>query len=621
MNFKPFCKLAAVAAPVMLFSSFAVADEDDEQDETVVVIGDKSPTPLSQTGTSVSVLDEQAIVESQEVAIFDLLRTLPGVSVSRNGGIGTVSTLRLRGAESGQTLVLIDGIKVNDLSAPAGEFNFANLLTDNIERIEVLRGPQSTLYGGDAIGGVINIMTKKADAPVSLSGSLEAGSFGTVRGSANLGYSHDILSLSLSASGMRTGGISAADSANGNTESDPFKSYVVSGNMTVRLSDHVSVDGLLRYADSTSHFDAFDFIAGTFVDGDGVTMTQDLQGSVGLNFKAFGGALATNARVSWSSIERFDSENGGPSFASASENRTVDLLNTIAVSDALRLLIGGQFQNNRITTEVFGAFASMLAGEADTNSVFGEAILVPVKNLRLTAGVRHDDHETFGGATTFRLTGNFRIPETGTVLRANWGQGFKPPTLFQLFSAFGDPALRPEESEGWEIGFAQDIIKDHATLQVTYFRRNSKNQIDFSLLSFTFANIVRTRAKGIEVLLAARLNDDVAFEGNYTRLDATDVTTGLPLVRRPRNVFNGLFKADVSAQLKVSASVNYTGRQLDGGVMLDAFTLIGLRASFEVAKNITLFGRIENAFNENYQEVSGFGTAGIAGFAGVRGNF
>ena len=622
MKRNKFYQLAALAAPIFFFTNPVLAEEVDDDDiETIVIIANRAPTPLSQTGSSVTVLDEQAILESQKVSVLDLLRTLPGITVSRNGGIGAVSTLRIRGAESGQTMVLIDGIKVNDLSSPSGEFNFANLMTDNIERIEVLRGPQSTLYGSDAIGGVINIITKKADELFSASGSLEGGSFGTFRGSAYVGFNQDILSFTLSASGVRTGNISAADSANGNTENDPYHSHTVSGNLSVKVSDTVSFNGVLRYGDSTANFDAFDFLAGTFVDGDGVTTSQDLQGSVGVDLLAFNGTLQTNAKVSWSTIDRFDTENGGPSFSSTSRNRTVDILNTIEVSDAVTLLVGGQLQDNKITTEVFGFFASTLSGEADINSVFGEAIISPVENLTLTAGVRHDDHETFGGATTFRVTGVYHFPNAGTILRANWGEGFKAPTLFQLFSAFGDPALQPETSEGWEIGVEQELVGGNATIGVTYFHRKTQNQIDFSFVSFKFANIAQTRARGFEVVFAANPFEFMTLDANYTRVNATDLTTGLVLLRRPKNIFNANITVNPTNTISISAGVNYTGKQLDQGVFLDPFTVVDIRGSVKLAENVTLFARIENMLDENYQEVRGFGTPGISGFAGIRGNF
>jgi len=179
------------------------ADQDEEQ---VVVIATRTPKAAEQLGSSVTLLDQQDIRESQKVSIFDLLRTTPGISVSRNGGLGTVSTLRIRGAESGQTLVLVDGIKVNDLSSPGGEFNFANLTSASIERIEILRGPQSTLYGSDAIGGVINIITKKADKPFSASGFFEGGSFGTANGGLTFGVKQDRFSGTLSLGGFRTAG-------------------------------------------------------------------------------------------------------------------------------------------------------------------------------------------------------------------------------------------------------------------------------------------------------------------------------------------------------------------------------------------------------------------------------
>ena len=186
-SIKTILKALLGAALLGQYSSPALAQEEENETEQVVVIATKTPNKLDDVGSSVTLIDQEAIRNSQKVSVYGLLRQVPGVSLSRNGGIGTVSTLRIRGAESGQTLVLIDGVKVNDLSSPSGAFNFANLTTANIERIEILRGPESTLYGSDAIGGVINIITKKADQPFSASGYLEGGSFGTAGGGVETG--------------------------------------------------------------------------------------------------------------------------------------------------------------------------------------------------------------------------------------------------------------------------------------------------------------------------------------------------------------------------------------------------------------------------------------------------
>ena len=736
-------------APIPLI---AAENEDDDTTEVVTVISNRLPSTEKDIGSSITVLDNEEIVESQKVSVLDLLRGTPGVSVSRNGGIGTVSTLRLRGAESGQTLVLIDGVKVNDLSTPAGEFNFANLTTDAIERIEILRGPQSTLYGSDAIGGVINIITKRADGPLKVSGFVEGGSFGTFRGGVDFGLRSQKTSFNLSLGGTRTDGISAADENAGNAERDGFRTISVIARAVHELTDNLSFNAFFRHADSRAEFDAFDFNTFGFIDGDGVTDSEDRQIALGVVWDWLSGKATTDAKISFARTERFDEEfqmasfsslsknrtidllntfrvsdqvtvliggqlqdneisfevfgffastlmrsvdiksifaeiaakpienvtltfgvrhddhqifgghttfritgnwqipktgttfraNWGEgfkaptlfqlfssfdeefqmaSFSSLSKNRTIDLLNTFRVSDQVTVLIGGQLQDNEISFEVFGFFASTLMRSVDIKSIFAEIAAKPIENVTLTFGVRHDDHQIFGGHTTFRITGNWQIPKTGTTFRANWGEGFKAPTLFQLFSSFGDPTLQPETSTGWEIGLEQNIIKDRATVSVTYFQRKNNNLIDFSLISFTFANILQTRAKGVEVVFEAKFTDKLSLSGNFTHLDATNTLTGLALSRRPKNIFNASVVFDATDRLSISGGINATSRQIDGFAVLSPFKVIDLRASYKVSDQISLFGRIENAFDEQYQEVTGFGTPGISAYGGVRGSF
>ncbi len=620
-SIKTILKALLGAALLGQYSSPALAQEEENETEQVVVIATKTPNKLDDVGSSVTLIDQEAIRNSQKVSVYDLLRQVPGVSLSRNGGIGTVSTLRIRGAESGQTLVLIDGVKVNDLSSPSGAFNFANLTTANIERIEILRGPESTLYGSDAIGGVINIITKKADQQFSASGYLEGGSFGTAGGGVSLGVKRGRFSGALSVSAMRTDGISAADSDAGNSERDGFRTLSVLGNLSYRILENLKLSGFFRTADSRAEFDAFDFNTLSFVDGDGVTETQDLQAAVGATWSGLEGRVEAEARISWSNLDRFDTENGGPSFASESRNRTIDLLTTIEAANGLTLLVGGQFQDNRIFTEVFGFFAGTLTGTADINSAFAQAQVSPADNLHLTFGVRHDDHQRFGGHTTLRITANFKIKETGTILRANWGEGFKAPSLFQLFSSFGDLGLRPEQSRGWEVGAEQPLFGDRARLTVTYFTRKTSDQIDFDLMTFKFANIARTRAKGVEVIFSAELSEHLSVSGNYTRLKAVNLDSGGMLLRRPKNIFNATMTWTATDKLMLAAGLNHTGRQLDGGLVLDGFRVVDVRISYRLNDQVTLYGRIENALDQDYQEVAGFGTPGVSAFAGIRAGF
>ncbi|HXV73106.1 MAG TPA: TonB-dependent receptor, partial [Sphingomonadales bacterium] len=519
------------------------------------------------------------------------------------------------------TLVLIDGVKVNDLSSPDGAFNFANLTADNIERIEVLSGPQSTLYGSDAIGGVVNIITKKASEPFSLGGSLETGSFATVRGAAHLGVQEGGFAGTLALGGTRTSGISAADEDAGNPEKDGFRTLNAIANLSQEVTDNLMLEGFFRFADSRAEFDAFSLITFTFVDGDGVTETEELQGALGLTWTALGARLTNRVRVSWANTGRFDTENGGPSFDAKSRNRTLDFLTTFEAAEALTFLLGGQLQANRIRTETFGAFASVLEAEADISSVFGEVVAEPAAGLNITLGVRHDDHERFGGHTTFRTTAVYRIPGTETLIRANWGEGFKAPTLFQLFSPFGDPNLRPEESVGWEAGVEQEFFSGRAKAAVVYFHRDSKNQIAFDLTTFKFNNILRTEAKGVEVRFFAEVTDALSLDANYTHIDATNTITGLPLARRPKNLFNANLDYQASERLSLGGGVHVTGRQLDAGIFLDAYKVVDVRVRFRLSDKAEVFGRVENAFDEDYQSVKDFGTPGVAAFVGVRGRY
>jgi vitamin B12 transporter len=609
--------LLAFAGPSLLLSpALAAALAADVPEVTVTVT--RLPTRLDQVGSSVSVITAEEIDLSQRILFSDLLDRVPGVSVSRSGGLGGVTTSFVRGAASERTLVLIDGVKVNDQSSPGAGFNFANMLSDDIARAEILRGPQSTLYGTDAIGGVMNIVTASATKPLELSGMAEGGSFGTARGNAAIGSGGDAYNIRGSVSYIDTKGISSADKANGNPEPDGYDNVTLYGKGEVTVAQPVRVGGTVRYADADAQFDSFAF-SGPFpiVDGDESAKTKEFQGSGWADLTLFDGKFDNLMRISRSTLDRDSYQNGAISFTSRSRSTHFEYQGTARPTEMIALLFGGDLENNSMRAEGFG---SVTTGSADIKGAFGEAQVTLLDRLTLTGGVRHDHHERVGGVTTFRSTANLDVTESGTILRASWGEGFKAPTLYQLFDAFsGNPGLLPERSRGWDAGVEQRLADNRVILQATYFHRVSNNEIDFDFSTFTYGNILATRSQGLELTATLNPMTDITVNASYSLVDAVNRATDLRLVQRPKHAAHGDIAWRATPEFTLSMEVNYTGARPDSsGVTLGSYVVADLRAAYDLSAHVQVFGRIDNLFDEQYEQVFGYGTPGIAGYAGVR---
>lgn len=573
-----------------------------EQAPEIVVTATRTEIATSQVGSSISVLTADEIEERQYAFTVDALRAMPGITVSQNGSFGGQALVSIRGAAPEQTLVLIDGVIANDPSNAGASFNFANLDPNDIERIEVLRGPQSTLYGSQAIGGVVNIITKRAEEPFAYSAFAEAGSYNTLRSGGTVSGREGQTDYRFSLSGVRTNGISKADENDGNIEEDGYKSYTIGGNVGSNLTEDLRVEGSLRYSDSRSEFDAGGGVGG---DGDRVAHTRELQTSLSAHLSTFGGALENSLTASYAMVDRDNETNGARSFSNTGLRTSFEYIGEIATSDMWNAIIGLKTEDTEIRD----------SSSIRTDSVFGQVQVLPIDNLSLIGGVRFDDHETSGGVTTFRFTGAYELTETGTLFRASWGEGFKSPTPFQLSVT---PTLSPEESRGWDAGIEQEFLDGKANVQVNYFDQEVENQIDFLFGPFRYVNLDAVDTQGWEFIATARPADWIDVSANFTHQSATDLTTGNQVFRTPAN----LASLDVTTRpmdgLSLGGAVTWNGDETDRNGLVQDWFRVDLRSSYQLNDQVELFGRVENLLDEQYQDILGFGTPGISGFFGVR---
>ena len=595
-------------------AAFPAAAQDDPAAQ-VIVSGTRIARPAEEIGSSVTVIDAAEIKRRQYAFVADALRDAVGATIARNSAFGGVASLRLRGAASGQTLVLIDGVVVNDPAAPQGGFNFANLDLVDIDRIEVLRGPQGILYGADAIGGVVSITTVGAGG-APLSAFIEGGSFGTVRGGASAVLGDDDAFLRTTVSGVRTDGISRAD---GGAEEDGFRSLAASVRGGLQLNEVWSAAATARVSDSLAEIDGFPPPFFTLADTLETEDTRDyslsgvLRHADGRGFKGLNGAFT----LAFASIDRRNEDSGFETFAAEGERLAADYVGNIPISDDIRLIAGAEAE--RAAVEVSGVDESAASG-----AVFGVLEAEPVKDLVLSVGGRRDEFSNFEGATTARAATAWSGWE-GWVFRASWGEGFRAPTLFELnFDQFGiipNPNLRPERATGIDAGIERrfgERASPWLTARATFFRTRVRDQIDFDFLGNGYFNIDRTRSRGAEVEIDWRPSRTIGASVSYTLTDAIDLGTGADLLRVPRHKGTAVVDWTPVDALTLSASVIVNGRESDFPTPNDGFVRLDLRAAWRLSDRLEIYGRAENVTDTDYQDVSGYGEPPLSAFGGLR---
>ena len=622
------------AAPDVAGRAGAIAVED------VVVTANRSAQPIERVGASVTVLTQAAIEARQTPAVAELLAQTPGVSFTRNGGVGTSTGVNIRGAESQHTVVLIDGVKLNDPSSTQGGFNFGNLLIGDTARIEVLRGAQSTLWGSQAIGGVVNIVT--AEPTEALQGSLdaEAGARGTTYFRGGVGGANERLSWRLAASRYDTDGFSAF--AKG-TEDDGYTNTGLSGRLNVKVTDAVSLDLRSVWSSGRNDFDAFNG------DSREYGKTQELVAYAGLNFDLLDGRFRNRIGYAHTDTDRrnFNPDNKVQTltFDAEGQNRRWEYQGAFAFTEALNATFGLEHEKSEMKTRSPGDWDPNPAfgrGEAELNSAYGQLQWTVLDGLTLTGGLLYDDHAQYGDNLLGQVAAAWALNEGDTVVRASWGQGFRAPGLYELYSEYGNLTLQPEEFDSWEIGVEQRLF-DRAVVSATYFNRQADNEIRYNGCSTPstdplctvngagrwgyYRNVQKTEAQGVELVGRVDVTERLNVSANYTWTDAksaSGATEGKRLTRRPEHMAN--FAADYAFAfgLKTGVAVRYVGETFNNDtntVKVDAYTLVDLRASYPIDDHLEVYGRIENAFDEDYQTVLNYGAPGRGVFGGVRVRF
>jgi len=619
MKKSPKLSWALLAGSCLFITPAAAFSAQAEESalEEIIVSATRYERPLSEIGSSVSLISADDMKKAQTVFVQDILQSVPGLSLNQNGANGGVSSLRIRGASSAQTVVLIDGVQVNDVASPGGAFNFAYLDPNGIEKIEVLRGPQSILYGSDAIGGVVNIITEEGTKGLKSSLFLEGGSYNSLRGGGHVAGGSDRLTFSLSASASTTDGISKADENNGNSEKDGYRNISLHGKITGKISENSRLQLMSRYGNSRTEVDGFGP-----VDANNVDYSQEYLVAGRGFFDYLDGDFQNTLSAEYSTTIRRSEANNAPNPYGSYEGARVnfDYFGHYKMNEAFGLSFGMQHEQT--------SAKNISPQKFNIDSILSEVSFQGLAGLTVTAGLRYDDHNQYGGTTTPRITAAYFASETNTKIFANWGEGFKAPSLFQLtyicyWCGLSAPnaALKPEESQGWEVGFEQALKGDRLHFGVTYFNQKMTNMIDFDF-AVGYGNIASVQTKGLEITLDAQLLAGLSVSGNYTFTNATDKTTGQDLVRVPRHAAFAEIQWQATDAFGLGLTMTYNGKETDPyTVGTRGWVRFDLKAAYQINDRVEVYGRIDNLLNKQYQQVFGYGTPNRSFYAGIRGKF
>lgn len=583
-----------------------------------VLSASRTPITAKQNGSSVTVITREEIERRGARNLDEILRIVPGVTVAQRGGLGQQSSLFLRGANSEQTKVMLDGIPINDPSSPNGAFNPAHFLLDDVERIEVLRGPQSTLYGSDAIGGVISITTKRGTGSGRLNVSTSGGSYGTYNQSASVSGGDDRYWYSLSGSWIQSDGFSVARAG---TERDGYENGTIGGRFGAFLDDDYSVDVVFRYTDADADLDGF------MTDGLGNLDTETFFLRTQLMYSQCEGRIQHRTGYSFTSYKKDDARSAFQKWFDGDSHKfdyQVSLL-MIDEDDLSYTLIAGveqlreQFRQDVTTGMLFFAEDAVRFN----NAVLVENQFQIGENWFATAGYRHDRYSRAGYADTYRVTSRYLLDDSA-ALHGAVGTGFRAPSLGQNTAGFGlNPFLRPEESFGWEVGLEKSLGDGQLVLDATYFRNDTDDLIQFVFTgvppSFgTLVNVAQASSHGVELTGRLELGPDTFVTAAYTHNEAENELTKTQLLLRPRNsAFVSVTQEFCDDQAAVSLALRYAGVREDfGGIRLDKYVVLDATGWYKLAENVRLFARVDNIADVDYQEAAGFQTPGLSAYGG-----
>jgi vitamin B12 transporter len=616
--------IALSAAPALVQSTYAAEAEIQE----VLVSASLIPIAASRSANAITVIDSGQLKLRAALSVSDLLRDVPGLAVSRSGVQGSQTQIRARGSEANHLLVLIDGVEANDPSQ-SDELNWGTLAADDIERIEVIRGPQSSMRGSDAMAGVVNIVTRGAEQPFSAKFYTEAGSFSTQRNGFSVGATQGDFTVRLGVSDIETDGDNISRTGD---EKDGYENTSINLKAGYAASESLSLSLSARQSDGMNEFDADGDWDGLVEDRDRVSEFRNSTVGLQANYASVDGRWQHKLLLAKSKHDNEAFADGEKGNETASTKDQYQYIGSMFWNDGTqRISILAEreqedFQQRGPITS-WGADPNQ-DRERDTDSFAVEYRTDISDSLSLALSSRYDDNSEFDSANTHRVEAVYQLDDS-MRLRAAYGTAVKNPTFSERFGTYtnfvGNPNLEPEESTSWEAGIDQQL--GELNLSATLFDSTLENEIngfaDAGNYLYTAENMEGTsHREGVELTVSSQMNDDIAISAAYTYTDSVAPDSDGVLIdeiRRARHAANVNLVWLVKDNLTINANAQHNGKQTDiGDVTLDAFTLVNLNASYRASDKLDIYLRLDNLLDEDYEEVFGYQTLGFGASLGVR---
>ncbi len=611
----------------------AAAVNDDLQ--TVIVTATRIPTPQSQIASSVTVITAEDIAERQEQSLPDALKEVPGLNLVQSGGPGGQTSIFMRGTNSNHTKVFVDGIDISDPSNPTGAFDFGQFLLQDVQKIEVLRGPQSGLYGSDAIGGVVNIITKAGDGPAQLTAALQGGSFDTFNQSASLGGAADGFHYMFNVDHIHSGETPVTPLGllqPGELRVDDYSDILsASTKLGFDVSDSFDLGLVARYSDGDLRFTGndYNFYPAPPSAEQSKAETKLFDTRLTAHGLAFNGVLESTLGVAYSRQESDDFDpNGYPSQFSTyiGDRLKADYQGNIRLSATQTLVTGLEYERDEVQAPLWA--------HTDNKAAYVELQSAFASNFFSTESVRYDDNGSYGSKVTYRVAPTYTITQSGTMLKGSLGTGFKAPTLSQLYQDFpaygfyGNPDLKPETDTGYDFGFEQPFLDDMVRVGATYFHIDTKDLIDDNETFTSYDNVGHATSKGVESFLSYQPLKVLLLRADYTYTKSTNEDTAQPQLRRPQNKATLRASWQVTPQLELDSTVLSVSTWQDGNrdfsqepVTAAGYTTVDVAATYDLSTRLAIFGRVNNLLNKTYENPDGFLQPSIGAFAGIKVKF
>ena len=604
------------------------ATQDTEALQLVVVTATRIPTPQLDLASSVTVVSADDIAAQQLRTIADVLKNIPGLNVVQQGGPGAVTSVFMRGTNSNHTKVLLDGIDVSDPSNANGAFDFGQLLTQDIERVEVLRGPQSGLYGSDAIGGVINVITASGSGPPKLAASVEGGSFDSFNQTAGLSGSRDAFHYNANVAHLHSGAtpVTPLDLLGPGEprHDDYYDNFTVSTKLGLDVAPSFDLGLVARYTSTHLHYTGEDYSTFPALPAaeQSESNSDEYYGRASAHLVSLDGRLDQSLGVGFTRNQTATLQPQTPEGLNTGERIKVDWQGAIRLAAAETLLLGAEHARDEISQPLLASMR-IDSGFAELQSQFGE-------HWFSALNARYDHNDRFGGKLTYRVAPAWVSSAAGTKLKASIGSGFKAPTLSELFQDFppfffANPDLKPETSVGYDAGIEQGTAGNALRAGATYFHNRIRDLVTSDVTGTTWANIGRATTDGVESFFAWQPGRQLSLRLDYTYTEATDEVAHQELLRRPKHKGTLNLSWRPRGSLLVDLNVLAVSSWIDGNrdfsiPRLDApaYTTVNAAAALDVTRALTVFGRVDNLLDRRYQNPVGFLQPGLGVFAGIR---